>query len=111
MEREPQPNRMSGYSPPFQGGVAARSRKYRAATSERAAGVVEKFHKIQCASRFVPNHPVRSYQRWLRDIRLRSRPPLLGKEGNSARPKNLAQKTRSDGFVPVPPAPITAFQV
>src|SRR5215472_7695694 len=31
----------------FQGGVAARSRKYRAATFERADGVVAKFEKIR----------------------------------------------------------------
>src|SRR5262245_21477453 len=31
------------------------------------------------------DHPVRSFQRWLRDIFLMSRPPLLGKEGNTPR--------------------------
>src|SRR5215469_14993628 len=78
-------NKLVRYSPPFQGGVAARSRKYRAATFERADGVVAKFEKIRCASWFVRNHPVRSHKRWLRSIFLRSRPPLLGKEGNSPR--------------------------
>src|SRR5215471_1533430 len=61
------------FSPPLRGGVAARSRKCREASLVRADGVV--FNLIT-----TPSAP----QRRLRDILLRSRPPLLGEEGKIA---------------------------
>src|SRR5262249_48969686 len=68
------------HSPPLQGGVAARSIK-RSRSSARADGVVSKFKQRIC-SKFLttPSAP----QRWLRDILLMSRPPLLVEEGNVA---------------------------
>src|SRR5215472_16385551 len=94
-----QPSSMSGYSPPFQGGVSARSRKYREATFERADGVVGKFEKNRCAPWFVPNHPVRSLQRWLRGIFLKvaATPPWKG--GESGSPKHLSKKLRGTGLL------------
>jgi hypothetical protein len=40
--------------------------------------VLERLVENWCVS----DHPVRSFQRWLRDIFLMSRPPLLTEEGN-----------------------------
>ena len=49
------------------------SRKSREASVARADGVVLVNHRLF----FDQHHPGRSFQRWLRDIFLMSRPPLL----------------------------------
>jgi hypothetical protein len=66
--------------------VDARSKKYREASLFRADGVVAHKSSFKTASfgthfeAFIASdHPVRSFQRWLRDVFLMSRPPLLRK--------------------------------
>ena len=58
---------VAAHSPPYKGGVA------------RSAGVV-----AHNETWLVSDHPVRSFQRWLRGIFFTSRPPLLRKEGNAS---------------------------
>src|SRR5262245_9878655 len=65
------------FSPPLRGGVAARSRKSRVASLARADGVVFNLNKILRNLITTPSAP----QRRLRNILLRSRPPLLEEEG------------------------------
>jgi hypothetical protein len=66
-------------------------RKYREASLFRAAGVVAHNECFETPSekrdfegRLVSDHPVRSFQRWLRDIFLMSRLPLLWQGGECA---------------------------
>src|SRR5438874_8250611 len=63
---------LRAYSPPYEGGVAAPVRKMVRSHRNGADGVVAR--KPCCG---VSDHPVRSFQRWLRSIFLMSRPPLL----------------------------------
>src|SRR5437660_298515 len=78
------------YSPPFQGGVAARSRRSREATLARADGVV-----ARCWMQ--PPHPLPI--RMLCNIFLRSRPPLLEKEGNMPLPLRVTSIPRNIFFL------------
>src|SRR5262245_17951701 len=70
------------FSPPLRGGAAARARKSREASLARADGVVFNLNKILRNLITTPSAP----QRTLRDILLRSRPPLEeeGKIAHSA---------------------------
>src|SRR5215467_3009749 len=68
------------FSPPLRGGEAARDQKKPRSIlgSRRRGGVQPQQNSVEFA-----HHPVRSIRR-LRDILLRSRPPLLGEEGKIA---------------------------
>jgi len=98
------------YSPPWKGGVDARSRKYREATLLRADGVVRsakslglksfaelllRLRPIGLALRATPSAALRR----LRDILLMPQTPLLFKEGNVSALKQSANSfTRSDAL-------------